>query len=135
MMGSLLCLRHYCEELNAPSGGLRGARCSVSPARRCDCTGDHRCTAEQETAARTGKAESVSCHFGPLRSLNRVQCVAFEAACAHVERFALVYIADLLHDVTVNQAAPRLDNHILQSLHHGGNSFQFCVAALMAVRQ
>jgi hypothetical protein len=59
----------------------------------------------------------------------------FEAASARPERFAVAYIADLLHDVTVNHAAPRLGNHIAQSLHHGENSCQCCVAALMAVRQ
>jgi hypothetical protein len=41
-----------------------------------------------------------------------VESVAFEATSAHVERFAVAYIADLLHDVTVNDAAPRLSNEV-----------------------
>jgi hypothetical protein len=45
-------------------------------------------------------------------SVDGVESVAFEAASAHVERFALAYIADLLHDVTVNNAAPRLSNAV-----------------------
>jgi hypothetical protein len=41
-----------------------------------------------------------------------VKSVAFEATSAHVERLAVAYIADLLHDVTVNNAAPRLSNEV-----------------------
>ena len=36
-------------------------------------------------------------------SVDGVESVAFEATSAHVECFALAYIADLLHDVTVNR--------------------------------
>jgi len=45
-------------------------------------------------------------------SIDGVESVGFEAASAHVERFAVPYIADLLHDVTVNDAAPRLSNEV-----------------------